>query len=406
MRLNHIYISNYKNLEQADVSFSPCVNCFVGSNGMGKTNLLDAIYYLSFCKSSTNPSDAFNMRHGSDFFMIQGQYETDGGVDMKISCGVKTGAKKRVRCDGKDYKRLSQHVGRIPLVMVSPSDSALVSGGSEERRRMMDSVISQYRPAYLESIIKYDKALKQRNAALKSEAEPAWDVVDVLEEIMSGEAELIFRERKAFVEEFVPIFRDIYRNICPENAAEDIDIGYESHGLRGNLKPLLEQGRAIDRAVGYTRHGVHKDELVLLLNGYPVKREASQGQTKTYFIALKLAQYIFLKGKGERNMPILLLDDIFDKLDAKRVGRIVNFVSGGDFGQTFITDTNRENIDRILASTTEQYSLFEVENGEVDLITSGVEGRENARTEVQNATLDKIGDIIDKGAEREGGDEA
>lgn len=321
---------------------------------------------------------------------------------MKISCGVKTGTKKRVRCDGKDYKRLSQHVGRIPLVMVSPSDSALVSGGSEERRRMMDSVISQYHPAYLESIIKYEKALKQRNAALKSEAEPAWDVVDVLEEIMSGEAELIFRERKAFVEEFVPIFREIYRKICPENAVEDIDIGYESHGTRGRLKPLLEQGRAIDRAVGYTRHGVHKDELALLLNGYPVKREASQGQTKTYFIAMKLAQYIFLKRKGERNTPILLLDDIFDKLDAKRVGRIVNFVSGGDFGQTFITDTNRENIDQILASTTEQYSLFGVEDGEVDLIASGAEGREDARTEAR----DKIGDIIEMGAERKGGDEA
>lgn len=365
MRLDHIYIANYKNLEQADIDFSPKVNCFVGSNGMGKTNLLDAIYYLSFCKSSTNPSDSFNLRHGSDFFMLQGNYFTDSGAEMKISCGVKAGAKKRVKCDGKDYKRLSEHVGRIPLVMVAPCDSLLVTGGSEERRKLLDSVISQYRPAYLESIIKYEKALKQRNAALKSDAEPAWDVVDVLEDIMSAQADLIFRERKAFVEEFVPIFQDIYKKICPESAAESIDINYESHGFRGELKPQLVDGRQIDRAVGYTRHGTHKDELALMLNSYPVKREASQGQTKTYFIALKLAQYAFLKTKGERRVPILLLDDIFDKLDATRVGRIVNYVSGGDFGQTFITDTNRENIDRILNATTDQYSLFHVDNGKI-----------------------------------------
>lgn len=369
MRLNHIYISNYKNLVQGEIEFSPYVNCFIGSNGMGKTNLLDAIYYLSFCKSSTNPSDNFNIRHGCDFFMIQGNYQTDTGVDMKISCGVKNGAKKRVKCDDKSYKRLSEHVGKIPLVMVSPSDSSLVIGGSEERRKFLDAVISQYCPAYLESIIKYEKALKQRNAALKSETEPAWEVVDVLEDMMSNEARRIFKERSAFVEQFTPIFQEIYSKICPDNATEQIDMKYESHGFRGELKPLLKEGRYIDRAVGYSRHGTHKDELALLLNSYPVKREASQGQTKTYFIALKLAQYIFLKKKGKTNVPILLLDDIFDKLDATRVKRIINYVSSEDFGQTFITDTNRENIDMILNSTVKEYSLFNVQDGEISRIS-------------------------------------
>ena len=365
MQLEQISIINYKNIEQADLQFSANVNCFVGKNGMGKTNLLDAVYYLSFCKSSSSQSDAFNVHHDADFFMIQGTYGGDSGGIDRVNCAVKKGSRKRVKCNDKDCKRFSEHVGRIPLVMISPSDSLLVTGGSEERRKFMDTVISQYEPKYLDALIRYDKALKQRNALLKLEAEPDWSVVEILEDMMSDAAELIFVERKSFVQDFLPIFQRIYNALC-NTETELVDIEYLSHGFRGPLKPQLVEGRAKERVIGYTLHGVHKDDLLLNFNGYPIKQEGSQGQTKTYFIAMKLAQFVFLKGKGEQRVPILLLDDIFDKLDAGRVGRIIDYVSGDEFGQIFITDTNREHLDCILAATAKDYRLFTVKDGKVD----------------------------------------
>lgn len=368
MLLKHLSILNYKNIEQAELDFSPNVNCFVGANGMGKTNLLDAVYYLSFCKSSSNPTDGFNIRHDADFLMVQGDYlsdESGGGTD-KVSCSVKRGGRKRMKCNGKEYRRFSEHMGKIPLVMISPSDSSLVSGGSEERRRFMDVVISQYDVPYLDAVIRYEKALKQRNALLKAETEPDASVMDVLEEMMSVSAALIYDCRRRFVEEFIPIFRGIYAQLC-DSPNERVEIVYDSHGIRGELKPLLCDGRPKERIVGYTLHGVHKDELQLLFNGFPIRREGSQGQTKTYFIAMKLAQFVFLKQKGERKIPILLLDDIFDKLDAGRVGKIVDYVSSADnFGQIFITDTNREHLDGILAATSRDYRLFTVRDGIVE----------------------------------------
>lgn len=367
MQLEQISILNYKNIEQADLDFSANVNCFVGMNGMGKTNLLDAVYYLSFCKSSTTVSDSFNVRHDADFFMIQGTYGGDNGGIDKVNCAVKKGSRKRVKCNDKDCKRFSEHVGRIPLVMISPSDSLLVTGGSEERRKFMDTVISQYEPNYLDCLIRYDKALKQRNALMKEEAEPDWSVVEILEDMMSETAAVIFKERLNFVKDFVPIFQRIYNTLCNTDR-EVVDIEYVSHGFRGELKPQLVEGRARERIIGYTLHGIHKDELMLKFNGFPIKQEGSQGQTKTYFIAMKLAQFIFLKGKGEHRIPILLLDDIFDKLDAGRVGRIIDYVSGDEFGQIFITDTNREHLDCILEATAKDYRLFTVKDGKVDSI--------------------------------------
>lgn len=362
MILKKISIINYKNIEQADLNFSPKLNGFIGKNGMGKTNVLDAIYYLSFCKGAMSASDAFNLRHEAEFFMLQGHYADDNGGAMDVSCSLKRGQRKRVKCDGKDYKRFSEHVGKIPLVLLSPSDSLLVSGGSEERRRFMDTVISQYDAVYLNSLIRYERTLKQRNAMLKDEAEPDKDVIAVLEDLMSFDAEVIFDGRRQFVEAFTPIFQQLYRRLCPD-AAEVVDIRYESHGTRGALKPLLESWRERERIVGYTLHGVHKDELELMLNGFPVKREGSQGQTKTFFIAMKLAQYVYLKQRGDRHTPLLLLDDIFDKLDADRVARIVAYVGGDDFEQIFITDTNRSHLDHIFASSHLDYKLFSVERG-------------------------------------------
>ena len=248
--------------------------------------------------------------------------------------------------------------------MLSPADSQLVTGGSEERRRFMDMVISQYDAAYLNAAIRYERTLKQRNALLKAEEEPDRGVMDVLEEMMGADAKVVFNARRNFVEEFSPIFQRLYSRLCPDSR-EQVTIKYDSPGFRGALQPQLASWRERERLVGYSLHGVHKDELVLELNGYPVKREASQGQTKTFFIAMKLAQYVFLKQHGEKRVPLLLLDDIFDKLDAERVARIVEYVGGEDFGQIFITDTNRSHLDFILAHSNLDYRLFYVETGTV-----------------------------------------
>lgn len=365
MRLKRISIVNYKNLAEAMLDFSPNVNCFVGANGMGKTNVLDAVYYLSFCRSASNPVDASCVRHGESFFLLDGLYDNASGGEDTVSCGVKLGSPKRVRRNSKAVKRLSEHVGSIPLVMISPSDSLLVSGGSEERRRFMDMVISQYDTPYLDALIRYDRALKQRNALLKQDEEPDWAVVGVLEEMMAAAGDVIFEKRRAFVEAFVPVMTGLYERLC-NVTGEAVGMDYKSHGFRGPLLPQLVEGRGRDRAVGHTLHGPHKDDLDLLLNGFPVKREASQGQTKTFFIAMKLAQFQFLKERGEKRVPLLLLDDIFDKLDAGRVSRIVEYASGECLGQIFITDTNREHLDRILDGTHRDYKLFTVKDGIVE----------------------------------------
>lgn len=364
MRLERLSILNYRSIAQAELRFSRNVNCFVGENGMGKTNLLDAIYYLSFCKSAISAQDGPNIRHGESFFMVQGDYVAEDGGRVRVHCGVKQGQRKRIKKDDKDLKRIAEHIGSIPLVLISPSDSLLVTGGSEERRRFMDVVISQYDPLYLEAAMRYNKALQQRNALLKQETEPDGSVMAVLEEMMSSAALLVYARRAEFVKEFVPIFREIHAHLC-NNGSEVPDVEYVSHGSRGELLPMLAEWRERERIVGYTLHGVHKDDLNLLFNGYPLKREGSQGQSKTYFIAMKLAQYVFLKRKGEKREPLLLLDDIFDKLDAGRVGQIVSYVSGEEFGQIFITDTNREHIDRILSAMQRDYCLFALAGGEV-----------------------------------------
>lgn len=365
MILKHFSATNYRNLQAVNIDFSPNVNCLVGANGMGKSNVLDAIYYMSFCRGFASVQDSANLKHEADFFMLEGDYELEMGMKHHVNCAMKRGTRKRVKVDGKDLKRISQHVGHIPLVMIAPADSALILGGSEDRRRFMDTVIMQYSTPYLEAIIKYDNALKQRNALLKSEQEPDPSVMDVLEEMMSETGAVIYEERKHFVEEFLPIFLGLYRRLSGDNEVEQASIVYKSHGERGELLPQLSSCRPKERIVGYTLHGTHKDDLELLLNGFPVKREASQGQQKTFFISMKLAQFMFLKGKGEHRVPLLLLDDIFDKLDASRVARIIDFVSGDAFGQIFITDTHREHLDSLLALTKRDYKLFSVVNGEV-----------------------------------------
>lgn len=362
MILKRISVLNYKNLEQVELNFSAKLNCFFGQNGMGKTNLLDAVYFLSFCKSAGNPIDSQNIRHDQDFFVIQGFYEALDGTPEEIYCGMKRRSKKQFKRNKKEYGRLSDHIGFLPLVMVSPADSELIAGGSDERRRFMDVVISQYDKEYLEALIRYNKALLQRNTLLKSEVPVEEDLFLIWEEAMAQAGEVVYRKREAFIREFIPIFQSFYSFISQDK--EQVGLSYDSHARDASLLEVLKGSRERDKIMGFSLKGVHKDELNMLLGEFPIKREGSQGQNKTYLVALKLAQFDFLKRTGSA-VPLLLLDDIFDKLDASRVEQIVKLVAGDSFGQIFITDTNREHLDRILYNVGSDYKMFRVEKGEI-----------------------------------------
>lgn len=370
MILKRISILNYKNIREATLQFSPKMNCFIGHNGEGKTNLLDAVYYLSFCRSANNAVDSQLINHEQDFFVVEGEYgndfsekttaETDENR-LNIYCGMKRGTKKHFKRDGKAYSRLSDHIGLIPVVFVSPADTLLIDGVSEDRRRLMDMVISQYDRSYIELLSGYNKALQQRNALLRMEQEPDLAVLEIWEQQMAVNGEKLYEKRRAFVDELIPIFQRIYQQIAA--GKEQVSLRYVSHCERGPLLDVIQRDRAKDRVVGYSLHGVHRDELEMLIDGYPVRREGSQGQHKTFVIALKLAQFDFLKRTVSATTPLLLLDDIFDKLDAQRVERIVRLVSDDGYGQIFITDTNRQHLDQILSSGTTDYKLFRVDNG-------------------------------------------
>ena len=361
MILKHLSILNYKNIALAEIDLSRSVNCFIGLNGEGKTNLLDAVYFLSLCKSSTTNLDSTTIMHGEDMMSLQGIYEREDGSQEEIHCGLKRGQKKVMRRGKKPYRRLAEHIGLIPLVFVSPSDQMLIAGGSEERRRFMDIVISQYDLPYLDSLTRYNKVLQQRNALLKQEEEPDPELLSLMEEEMACEGEHIFKKRERYIREFIPTFQRFYEHISMQR--EEVSLNYVSHCQRGPLLEVIRRDRAKDRAVGYSLHGTHKDDLEMMIGGYPIKREGSQGQNKSFLIALKLAQFDFLRRTGSQTTPLLLLDDIFDKLDAERVEQIVRLVSEDDFGQIFITDTNRDHLDQILKHTNQDYKLFHVHGG-------------------------------------------
>ena len=369
MILKKISILNFKNIREASLELSPKMNCLIGHNGVGKTNFLDALFYLSFCKSSLNPVDSQIMTHDSDFFMLEGLYEDESRKQTDVYYGMKRGTKKHFKRDKKEYKRLSQHIGLIPLIMASPGDSSIISGGSEERRRFMDIVISQYDSVYIDALSAYNKALLQRNALLKMENEPDAALLDIWEEEMARNGEVVYAKRRAFVEEFVPVFQKIYAVIS--GGKERVSLTYISHCQRGPLLDVIRRDRFKDRAVGYSLHGVHRDELEMMLDGYMMKREGSQGQNKTYVLSLKLAQFDFLCRTASKTTPLLLLDDIFDKLDAQRVEQIVKLVSGDGFGQIFVTDTNRDHLDRILHNGCFDYKLFYVDDGNIVEKTDG-----------------------------------
>ena len=368
MILENISIINYKNIKGVNLDLSPKINCLIGHNGVGKTNFLDAIYYLSFCRSANNPIDSQIIMHDENFFMLEGNYRTEQGDIENIYCGMKRGTKKHFKRNKKEYKRLSQHIGLVPLIYVSPSDSSLIEGGSEERRRLMDVVISQYDHSYIELLSNYNKALQQRNALLKMEEEPDSSLLDIWEQEMARNGELLFQKRLAFVDELVPVFQQIYHQISGQR--EIVSLRYISHCQRGPLLDVIQRDRFKDRAVGYSLHGVHRDDLEMLIGDFQMKREGSQGQNKTFVLALKLAQFDFLRRTSSTTTPLLLLDDIFDKLDAQRVESIVQLVSGDNFGQIFITDTNRDHLDKILSKSDGEYKIFTVEGGDIELMNN------------------------------------
>ena len=362
MILKKLSILNYKNIGEAELELSPKLNCLVGNNGEGKTNLLDAVYYLSFCRSATTNIDSQIIRHDEDFFMLQGTYENDLGDEELIYCGMKRGTKKHFKRNKKEYRRLSEHIGLLPLIMVSPSDNALIEGLSEERRRLMDVVISQYDRNYLDSLTRYNKALQQRNSLLKLDEDPDVSLLEIWEEQMAREGEFLYGKRDEFIRQLSPLFQHIYQRISEDK--EQVSLHYVSHCQRGPLLEVIQRDRAKDRIMGYSLHGVHRDDLEMMLGDYSMKREGSQGQHKTFVAALKLAQLRFLKEKVGTS-PLLLLDDIFDKLDAHRVEQIIRLVGAEDFGQIFITDTNRSHIDKILEGSGADYRLFEVKQGKI-----------------------------------------
>lgn len=363
MILKKISIINYKNILQANLTLSEKLNCFVGSNGVGKTNLLDAVYFMSFCHSSFTNLDSMVINHAQDFFVIEGDYLSENSTEERIYAGMKRGKHKHFKRNGKDYKRLSMHIGMIPLVFISPADNSLVTGGGEERRKLLDVVIAQLDNSYIDALNRYNKALQQRNALLKSISETDMTLMQLLEEEMARNGEIVYKKRNELVNELTPTFQEAYSQIS--GGRENVSLRYVSHCQRGPLLDVIQRDRFRDRAVGYSLHGTHRDDLEMLIDGYPIRREGSQGQTKTYVLALKLAQFAYLKRKMAGKMPLLLLDDIFDKLDANRVEQIIHLVADNDFGQIFITDTNREHLDKILSHADVDYKLFDVKDGEI-----------------------------------------
>jgi DNA replication and repair protein RecF len=360
MILKKISILNYKNIQQSEIFFSPGINCFFGKNGMGKTNLLDAVYYLSFCKSYMNTLDNQVIHHAEDLCVIQGIYDCDGHEE-DIFCAIRRKQRKQFKRNKKEYEKLSEHIGLLPLVMVSPGDADLIQGGSEERRRFLDLILSQRDKAYLHALIQYNKALQQRNTLLKNQSFDT-TLYEALEMQLERYGRLICEKRQDLVNRLIPVFNDSYRTIC--QSAEHVGLRYISQLADGELTGIFAQNRERDRILGYTSAGVHKDDLEMKLNDSLIRRTGSQGQNKTYLIALKLAQFDFLNREGQ-TAPILLLDDIFDKLDAERVEQIIQLVGSSGFGQIFITDTNRKYLDEILATMHHEYALFKVEQGHI-----------------------------------------
>ncbi|MGJ8667030.1 MAG: DNA replication/repair protein RecF [Patiriisocius sp.] len=357
MNLENISLLNYKNFESETFSFDPKINCFVGHNGVGKTNVLDAIYHLSFGKSYFNPITGQNIKHGEDFFVVEGLYDKNDRQE-KIIVSAKKGNKKIIKRNGKAYDKLSEHIGFLPLVIISPADRDLIIEGSDTRRKFIDGVISQGDSQYLNALLKYNKVLLQRNALLKFFAANNThnqDTLEIYDDQLSTLGTIIFEKRKAFVDIYLSIFLERYNAISSGN--EVVNLVYSSQLIEKPLADLLKEGINKDKFSQYSNFGIHKDDLSFEIDGYPIKKFGSQGQQKSYLIALKLAQFDFIKQQSKVN-PILLLDDIFDKLDEQRVAQIIALVNNENFGQLFISDTHAERTENIIKEIHQSYKMF------------------------------------------------
>lgn len=367
MWLKHLSVLNFKNYTESTLDFLPEVNAFAGENGAGKTNLLDAIHYLSLCKSYFNPIDSQHIKKGEDWFMIQGEFDTDDRLD-NVSCSLKRNQKKQFKRNKKDYPRLADHIGQFPSVMISPNDSVIITEGSEERRKFIDNVISQTDNRYLDTLISYNRILLQRNAILKNIREKGvfdLGLMEVLNVQLVDVGEVIYAHRKRFMASFLPEFQRHYRFLS--EGAEEVSLEYESPLHECEFLSLLNQTLEKDRILERTSQGIHKDDLSFTIHDdMPLKKFGSQGQQKSFLIALKLAQYSFLR-REKKYKPLLLLDDIFDKLDEKRTRKLMQMVSDDEFGQIFITDTDAVRLQKIFEDIAQPIRIFAIQGGMVNV---------------------------------------
>jgi DNA replication and repair protein RecF len=360
MYLKRLSLINFKNIAQEDITFVPGITCFVGDNGAGKTNILDAIYYLSMCKSAFAMSDTQSIRHGEEFFCAEGAYERSDGRGEQISCTFARHGGKTIKRNGKEYDRISDHVGLIPIVIISPADATLVIDAADERRRYLNACISQFDRGYLTSVMRYNTILAERNKYLKNGCDE--DMLLIYDRQLAEHGQRIYKKRMDFINRLQPLVETFYAHLA--DGREHISLNYRSELHSQPLMELFQQSRQRDVVNQFTTTGIHRDDLQLFIDGHPLRKYGSQGQQKSFLIALKLAQcHILTEEKGE--FPILLLDDLFDKLDLERVGRLMTLVSGKQFGQTIITDCNKVRLEQVLGCKEVAYRLYTVQSGSI-----------------------------------------
>ena len=358
MYLKRLGLLNFKNIAEEELTLCPGINCLVGDNGAGKTNVVDAVYYLSMCKSSLQTTDGQSIRHGADFFLLEGQYQSDAGKSEQVVCSFSRKGGKVVKRNGKEYERLADHVGLIPAVIVSPTDSALISDSADERRRYLNAFISQLDRPYLAAVMRYNAVLAERNRLLKMQPDEV--MLGIYDRQLVEHGEAIHARRREFVERLRPVVADYYRTLSSDR--EQVELTYRSELNDRPFAEILAAARQKDLVNEFTTSGIHRDDLVLKIGGYPLRKYGSQGQQKSFLVALKLAQYaIVAREKGEK--PLLLLDDLFDKLDAGRVEQLIRLVSDETFGQILITDCNPTRLKAILDRAGSEYVAYTVENG-------------------------------------------
>lgn len=357
--LEKIVITDFRNIILQELEFSPNVNCVSGNNGEGKTNLLDAIYYLSMTKSAFALSDKFNFRHGTEEFSLSGLYRMENGLSSRFSVKMTSKGEKKMKRDEKQYGKVSEHIGVLPVVMVSPSDISMVSESGEERRRFVNAVLSQMDREYMTSLQQYNRLLLQRNKMLK-EQDVDRGLLEVIDMRMSAFAEPVFQARKKFVEELTPIVQEYYKALSGDS--EQVSIEYDSELSKASLEQILAASYDKDRALKYTSAGIQRDDFLFKMNGHPIRRYGSQGQQKSFLVSLKFAQYELMK-KNYGFAPVLLLDDVFDKLDMSRISNLLEMVASNDFGQIFITDSNKVRMAGIVDKLTQDRAYFDTSAG-------------------------------------------